>query len=87
MLRQFIIWLMKVLLDLQIVLSLIAVIVVIGVTVDRNLGSWVLAAEIVGAAFALVAIFGLLSLLVEINENLIRLRQAPTLARRIEPTP
>ena len=42
-----------------------------------------LIAEIVLGAFGLVALFGLLSLLIEINENLIRLRQTP--GRRLEP--
>jgi hypothetical protein len=44
---------------------------------------WLVALEIVGGAFALVGLFGLLSLLIEINENLIRLRQTPV--RRLEP--
>ncbi len=88
MLRHFIIGLMKVLLDLQIILSLIAGAIVIAMTASagKNIGtgvSWMLIAEIVLGAFGLVALFGLLSLLIEINENLIRLRQTP--GRRLEP--
>lgn len=87
MLRQFIIRLMKLLLDLQIIGSLIVGAGVIAVTAtNKTIGanvSWMLIAEIVIGAFALVALFGLLSLLIEINENLIRLRQTPV--RRLEP--
>ena len=87
MLRQLIIGLMKVLLDLQIVLSLIVGAIVIAMTAtNKNIGagvSWMLIGEIVLGAFGLVALFGLLSLLIEINENLIRLRQIPV--RRLEP--
>jgi hypothetical protein len=42
-------------------------------------------AEIVIGAFGLVGLFGLLNLLIEINENLIRLRQVPPTALRREP--
>jgi hypothetical protein len=89
MLRRFIVWLMKVLLDVAIVLSLCAVAVAIAVTAlfpaDRNIGGLLLVGEIVLGAFALVGLFGMLSLLIEINDNLIRLRQAAPTARRVEP--
>jgi hypothetical protein len=86
MLRQFIIWLMKVMLDFAIALSLFAVIA-IAVALNRNAGGdWAttlaIVAEIVIGAFGLVGLFGLLSLLIEINENLIRLRQVPPTALR-----
>jgi nitrate reductase gamma subunit len=88
MLRQLIIWLMKTLLDLSIMVSLIAGAIVIAMTATayKNIGagvSWMLIAEIALGALGLVAVFGLLSLLIEINENLIRLRQTP--GRRLEP--
>jgi hypothetical protein len=86
MLRQFIIWLMKVMLDVAIALSLFAVIAI--AALNRNAGGdWattlaIVAKSVIGV-FGLVGLFGLLSLLIEINENLIRLRQvAPTVLRR-----
>jgi hypothetical protein len=90
MLRQFIIWLMKVLLDVAIALSLLVVIAVAFAINRTNAGGdWAtnlaIVAEIVVGAFALVGLFGLLSLLIEINENLIRLRQAAPTARRVDP--
>ena len=86
MLRQFLIWLMKVALDLAIFLSLLAGVAATVMSVERvrsDAVGWLVALEIVGGAFALVGLFGLLSLLIEINENLIRLRQTPV--RRLEP--
>ena len=82
MLRQLIIGLMKVLLDLQIILSLIVGVLVIAGTVKFGGygGYWAIGEFILGA-FGLVALFGLLSLLIEINENL----DSP--ARRCERSP
>jgi hypothetical protein len=89
MLRQFIIWLMKVMLDVAIALSLFAVIAFAFALNQKAPGDWAtslaIVAEIVIGAFALVGLFGLLSLLIEINENLIRLREAAPTARRVEP--
>jgi hypothetical protein len=85
MLRQLVIWLMKTMLDLAIIVSLIAGAIVIAMTA-KNLDAgkeWMVIAEIGLGAFGLVALFGLLSLLIEINENLTHLRQTPV--RRLEP--
>jgi hypothetical protein len=95
MLRKLIIWLMKTLLNLQIFVSLIGggvliVVTLVAAVADGKIGggyslplSAMLIAEIALGAFALVALFGVISLLIEINENLIRLRQTPV--RRVEP--
>ena len=84
MLRKFIIGLMKALLDVVILVSLIGGVIVIGVTA-ANAGGYapplVIAEAIIGAC-ALVAVFGVISLLIEINENLICLRGDAVSVRR-----
>ena len=70
---------MKTMLDLSIIVSLIGGTIVIAMTA-KNIDTgkeWMVLAEIVLGAFGLVALFGLLSLLIEINENLIHLRHNP----------
>ena len=84
MLRKFIIGLMKALLDVVILVSLIGGVIVIGVTA-ANAGGYapplVIVEAIIGAC-ALVAVFGVISLLIEINENLICLRGDAVSVRR-----
>ena len=82
MLRQLIIGLMKVLLDLQIILSLIVgVLVIAGTLKFGGYGGYWAIGEIILGAFGLVALFGLLSLLIEINQNLICLRDTISVRR------
>jgi hypothetical protein len=88
MLRKFIIGLVKALLDIVILVSLIGGIILIAVTADHAggfAGPLVIGEAIVGAC-GLVAMFGVISLLIEINENLIRLRgDSAPMFRRVEP--
>ena len=87
MLRRFIIGLMKALLDISIALSLfIAGAFFLYLLHKPPTDPWfvILAPPLI--AIGLVTGFGLLSLLIEINENLIAIRYAGAASRRVDPS-
>jgi hypothetical protein len=95
MLRRFIIRLMKITLDVSIFSSVLLLGALLIWLLKQNTDHIVIAIYLIIAAIGLVSVFGLLSLFIEINENLIAIRRMAsdrtvtphlTTGSRVEPT-